>query len=480
MRELRCQDYKPLSESDIKAIQKAVTEIMETVGVKVEYEPALKVFADHGCRVDFKRQIVCVPDSVLQKALKTAPSSFTLHGLKPEFDVSVSLDRIYTIGGSSALFVMGLDGERRTATLKDLEDLTRLQDALPALDIMHGIVNPQDIPQRGFDRRLFSAVLRNTARNYYSQAIGAKSIHDQMKMASLLLGGMEQVRARCPFTIVLCMISPLLQSAIRVEELMECAKEGVPIYVEVDAQPGSSTPITLAGTIVEECANVLTGITLGQLINPGLPSVFAIASGQTDMGTGNYSGGDPRTTLLHAATAQVAHAYGLPFQGGTGIDATVSDAQAGYERGTQVLGNALAGTNFIHLSIGMMEQMLTASYAQCVIDNEIIEASFVIARGIEVNAETLALDVIREVGPCGYYLDHPHTLKHFREECFFPKITNRNKWDSWMATGGKDMYQSATEEARRILDEHHPQYITADQARELEKMAVALQEEAPL
>ena len=480
MRDLRCRSYKPLDDDQIKAIHLGVLEVLDEVGVMVEYRPALEIFADNGCRVDFEKKIVRMPEHVLRKGLSTAPSRFTLHGLLPEYDIRVDTERIYTIGGSSALNVLDLEGNRRPATLQDLEDLTRLQDALSNLDIMHGIVNPQDIPQKGFDRRLFSAVFRNTARNYYSQAIGAGAVRDQVEMASLLLGGREEVRKRCPFTIVLCLISPLTQSAIRLEELMECAQQDIPIYVEVDSQPGSTTPITLAGTLVEECATVLTGIVLGQLVKPGLPCIFAIASGITDMGTGNYSGGDPRTTLLHAATAQMAQFYNLPFQGGTGIDATIPDTQAGYERALQVLGNALAGVNFIYLSIGMMEQMLTASYEQCVIDNEILEAAFVMARGIEVNRETLALDVIREVGPGGNYLTHSHTLKHFRRLSFFPKVTNRKKWEAWMEEGGKDMRERAREKARAILRDHHPEYIPDDLKRELEKTAVRMQEEAEL
>jgi len=190
-----------------------------------------------------------------------------------------------------------------------------------------------------------------------------------------------------------------------------------------------------------------------------------------------YSGADPRTNLLHVATAQMARYYNLPFQGGTGIDAVMSDVQAGYERGMQVLANALAGTNFIHLSIGMIEQMMTASYEQCVIDNEILDAAFVMARGIEVNDETLAVDVIKEVGPGGNYLSHPHTVKHFRNLCWFPKLTVRDRYETWQASGAKDMRQRANDQARKIMAEHHPEYIDEKTKAELDKLAVAQQKE---
>jgi len=471
MRGLKGGQYKVLSDDQIQDIHLATLEILNEVGVRVEYKPALEIFKDNGCEVDFKERIVKIPEHILRKTLSTCPSRFTLYGRTPEFDVKVDTQSVYTIGGSSALFVLGLDGKRRPATLKDLEDLTRLQDALENLHIMHGIVNPQDIPQEGFDRILFATVMPNTSRNYYSQALGAQGVRDQVEMASVILGSKEEVKKKPIFTIVLCMISPLTQPDIRVEELIECAKLGIPIYVEVDALPGATTPITLAGTLVEQSANILCGITLAQLIRPGLPCIYAIASGAMDMTTGNYSGGAPETTLLHAATAQIAHYYNLPFQGGTGIDATIPDAQAGYERALQVLGCSLAGINFVHLSIGMMEQMLLASYEQCVIDNEILGAAFKIVEGLEVNRDTVAIDVIREVGPGGNYLTHDHTLKYLRKVRWFPKITNREKWDTWESKGAKDMRQRAKEEAQRILKEHNPQYLTAKQIEEIEKIA---------
>jgi len=468
-----------LSEEDIRRVHTGVVRVLAEVGVRMEHRPALEAMREGGCEVDFDRHIARVPEHVLRRALASAPSQFTLAGQLPECDVFVDLERVYTIGGSSALYVLGLDGKHRPATVQDLVDLTRLQDALENLHIMHAIVVPQEIPQPGFDRVLFANVVPNTSRNYYSQGQGARSIRDQVEMASVILGSADALRRRPIFTVVLCMVSPLLHPGIRLEELMECVQHGIPIYIEVDAQLGGTTPITIAGTLVEQCANVLAGVVLAQILSPGHPCIFAIASGAMDMSTGNYSGGAPEACLLHAATAQMARFYGLPFQGGTGIDATVPDAQAGYERALQVLTNALAGTNFIHLSIGMMEQMLLASYEQCVIDDEILGAAFHIARGFEVSDETLAIEVIKELGPANsQYLTHEHTLRHLRRVFWPARLTNRLKWDAWMAAGGKDMRERARERARQILAEHRPQYLPEDKVAEIRRIADAAQKQA--
>ncbi|MFB3879720.1 MAG: trimethylamine methyltransferase family protein [Armatimonadota bacterium] len=467
---------KVLSEDDVRKVHAAVVTVLEEVGVRVEYRPALELFRDHGCRVDFDKRIVFIAEHVLRKALSTAPSAFTLCAKSREWDVNVDLDRIYTIGGSCALEVLDLDGVRRTATLQDLVDLTRLQDALDNLHIMHSLVVPQDIPQPGFERTMFATVMKHTTRNFYSQGQGPRSVRDQVEMAAVVQGSSEEVRRHPIFTIVCCLISPLTQTTERVAELMESARLGIPVYVEVDTMAGATAPVTIAGALVEECANVLCGITLAQLVSPGCPCIFSIASGIFNMANGQYAGAAPESDLLHAATAQMARFYKLPFQGGTGIEATVPDAQAGYERALQVLTNALAGANFIHLSVGMMEQMLLASYEQCVIDDEIIGAAFRITRGLEVNDETLAVDVIREIGPGGNFLGHDHTARNFRRELWFPKVTNRETHQGWMAAGGKDMRQRANERARHLLATHHPRPLTPEQERELDRISQAGQQ----
>jgi len=475
---LKGGEYRVLTADKLQDIHEATLEILEEVGIKMPYQPALELMQAHGCKVDFKKKVVKIPEYVLKKALQTAPSRFTLYALRPEFNIEVNTRNVYTIGGSSALFVLDLEGKRRPATLEDLADLTRLQDALENLHIMHGIVNPQDIPQAGFCRRLFSTVMENTCRNYYSQAEDAEDVRDQVEMASFILGSKERVREKPIFTEVVCMVSPLTHPPEMTEVLMESARWGVPVYVEVDAQPGGTTPVTLAGTLVEQNANILSGITLAQLVNPGCPCIYSIASGIMDMATCNYSGGAPETSLLHAATSQVAHFYNLPFQGGTGIDATLPDVQAGYERALQVLTCAMSSVNFIHLSVGMMEQMLMASYEQCVIDNEILGATFRIIRGLEINEDTLAREVIKEVGPGGNFLTHEHTLKLFRKVRWFPKITNREKWEDWQAKGARDMRKRANEEARRILKEHYPRYLPPELQEELDRYAIKAQERA--
>ena len=470
-RGLRGGMLKFIREDDLAQIKFAVIEVLAEVGVLMEYRPALEMLADHGAQVDWSTSVVKIPESLLNRALLTAPSRFTLYGKTPEYDIKVDLERVYTMSGSCALSVLDLDGVHRPAVRQDLVDITRLLEEMPNLDIMHQIVVPSDVPELGYELVNFATCYSISRRNYYSQAQSAQSVRDQIKMAAVFQGSEEEVRRKPTFTEVVCMVSPCKHEKQNSEVLMEAAKYGIPLYIEVDALCGATTPAPIAGTLVEQGANVLAGVVLAQCVNPGTPCIFAIASGIMDMATGAYSGAAPETTLIHAATAQVAHAFGLPYQGGTGIDAKLPDAQAGYERALQVLTNILAGTNFVHLSYGMMEQMLLASYEQCVIDEEIIAAAFRIAKGFDVNDYTLSVDLLARVGPLGgHFLTQRETRDFYRKDRWVPTISNRDPWDTWMAAGGKDMRQAANERARAILAEDKPWAVSKEQAEEIERI----------
>lgn len=471
---------KFLKDPDLDSIHFATLEVLSEVGIKMEYKPALEIFADFGAKVDFQNSIVKIDEQLLNKALSTTPSRFTLYGKNESFDIKVDPERVYTIGGSSALNVLDLDGNYRPALFEDLIKFTILLDKLEHLHIMHAIVIPSDLEEYGVDRMLFAGTFPYTTRNYYSQSqTGADGVQDQIKMAAVVQGSEDAVRKNPMFTEVVCMVSPLQHEKINSEVLIEAAKNNIPVYVEVDAMLGGTTPAPIAGTLVEQNANVLAGIILAQLVNPGTSCIYSIASGLMDMTTGGYAGAAPETNLLHCATAQVAHYYNLPFQGGTGIDAKIPDAQAGYERAMQVLSNALAGTNFIHLSFGMMEMMLTACYEQCVIDNEIMGATFKMLEGVKVNDDTLSVDMLRKVGPkSAHFLTFKETSEYVRKHYWIPQITDRNVHSLWQTQGGKSMRDAAIDVARKILSENDRPFISSEQTKEILDMAKAFHKKA--
>lgn len=467
---------KVLSEKEVYQVHLATLQVLEEIGVKVEHEFALQLMADNGCRVDFQKQIVKVPEYVLKKALQSAPTRITLHGKSPNHDVVLDdTNTVYTMGGAGAIRVLDLKGKRCPATLKDLVDLTRLQDVLENMHIAHFLVLPQDIPQEGADRIIFATMLQHTRRPHHTIPGGPQGVKDHIRIASILAGGTDRL-VQAPFYLEnLCIESPLYHPRERIEELIEIAKHGIPMLVEEDAVGGATTPFTLAGTLVEQNANILCAIMLAQMINPGTPCIYSISSGVMDMKVGNYSAAAPESTLLHLATTQMAHFYHLPVQGGNTCDSKIPDAQMGYERALHFLALALGGCNIIHVATGNLEQMRLASYEQCLIDNEILGAAFRIVQGITINKDTLGVEVLKEVGPQGNFLSHPQTLRYLRKTRWVPELTDRRNWEAWEADGAKDVRQRARERVRKILEEHNPQYVSDDVAREIDRVAQAAQ-----
>ena len=352
----------------------------------------------------------------------------------------------------------------------------RLIDALPLADIMHAMVIPQDIPQPGFDRILFAAILENSSKHYYSQGEGEQSVYDQVQMASVIQNGSEAVRQAPIFSLVTCLTSPLIHPAERVQEMIACAETGIPLWLEATNMMGATAPVTIAGALVEHTANMLAALTFVQLLRPGHPCLLGIASGGLNMRTGTYVGASPEATLLHVASVQMARFYGLPFEGSSGLDACLPDAQAAYERALQDIPYVLAGMNFIHLAFGMMNQLLTSSYEQAVIDHEILAAAYRLAEGFQVNEATLAFDQIRQAGQGGQFLTHPYTLRHFKEHQWQPRLTSRLEWTQFQRQlHGADMRQRANQLARELLAAHQPLPLEEKQAQELWRMARAFQ-----
>jgi trimethylamine--corrinoid protein Co-methyltransferase len=481
LRGLRGGKLKVLNDEGLKRIHIATLEILSEVGVRMEYLPALEIFEGFGADVNFDKKIVKIDEQLLKKGLSTAPSRFTLYGKNESFDVKVDTERVYTIAGSSALSVLDLEGNHRPALFEDLVKFTLLQDQLENLHIMHGIVIPSDFEEYGVDRIIFAGVFPYTRRNYYSQSqTGADGVQEQIKLAAVFQGSEDAVRKNPMFSEVCCMVSPLKHEKINSEVLIESAKNNIPIYIEVDALAGGTTPAPLAGTLVEGNANILAGIVLAQLVNPGTPCVYRTSSSIMDMTTGGFAGAAPESNLIHCATAQLAHYYNLPYSGGTGLDAKIPDEQAGYERALQLLSNAMAGDNLIALATGMMEMMLTASYEQCVIDNEIMGAVYRMLEEVVVDDETLSLNLLKEVAAKeqGHFLYFKETAEYTKKNNWVPKLTNRNVWNSWKAEGSKSMREAANDAARKILTENNEPAISREQTDEIMNMAKSFHKRA--
>jgi len=472
-----------LDDGQIAQLHSATVEVLNEVGIRLLHDEALEIMKGNGCVVDFDKKIVKIPEDVLMKNVQKAPSGVLLYGRDKKYDIRLDCSNdVYVMGGAGALNVIDLDGKRRPSTLQDLRDLIRLEDTLENMDIAHFLVTPQDIPQDGFEMITFAEMLKNNTRNFYALVGGCRQgLEYEMEMASVAAGSIDGVRKRPFFVAGLCIISPLTQRGDFIEELFACVENNIPVYIEADALAGGTTPFTISGTAVEINANVLGAVALAQMVHPGASCIYASSSGILDMRSLNLGGSAPESTLLHMAQAQLAHHYNLPYYGANTPDSKLPDAQYAYESALHFLGCATGGVNILHVAIGNLEMMSLANYEKCLIDNEILGATFRMLKGIDCSRDAIGIDAFKEVGHKGAFLETAHALKYLRKERWEPRLTDRNAWDKWQSqTGGKDMRERARDMAREILKNHRPVYIEEKDAREIDRIAAAAQKEIAL
>jgi trimethylamine--corrinoid protein Co-methyltransferase len=287
-------------------------------------------------------------------------------------------------------------------------------------------------------------------------------------MATIVAGGEEELQRRPLISISACPVSPLTHDERNTYTLMEFARHRLPVMMGVEAQAGATAPITIAGTLVQTNAESLSSLTIAQLTNPGTPLIYLCISTVTDMKTGSIALGAPELALIGAGAAQLAQYYRLPYVSPGGCtDSKAPDEQAAYEKAMSAILVTLAGGNTGFRHAGLIDSSLTASFEQLLIDDEFIGKMKRMLQGIVVNRETLATEVIREVGPGGTYLSHKHSRDYFRKEHFIPWLSDRRSHSSWLADGGRDLKEVARERAKQILATHQPVPLDKDVEKEL-------------
>jgi len=470
--EVKGGQLKILSSDELYEIHLATLEILECIGVKILEPKALRILEEAGATVDIKKKIARIPKHLVEEAIKKAPSGFTLYGRDPNYKLKLQDKRVYFSMGGQSVNVLDLEtGKQRASTLKDCENFFRLADALENVHHTTIVVRPRDVPDSVAHVHELFAGLRNTTKTLDAETYGQAVALDSIRMASVVAGGEEELKKRPLLLGFHNPISPLQHSEKLTEALMMYAKYKQPVIVAPEAQAGATAPVTLAGLLAQQNAEVLSGIVIAELVNPGAPVLFGTVSTIMDMKTGNLAYGAIEAGLINVATAQLAHYYGLPSRGtGSGTESKIPDIQAGFEKAMTLMMAALAGLNFIFNAAGTLESTLTASYEQAVIDNEICGMVSRALRGIKISDETLAIDVIERVGPGGQFLDQRHTLEYLKKEHYLPTIINRQKRERWEKAGSKDLREIAREEAKRILKEHQPEPLDRDIEEELKKV----------
>lgn len=467
-----------LTDDQIRRIHEASLTILADVGMVVPHAEMLARFADAGANVDFECERARIPVDIVMRLVGQAGRKFTIYGRDlSKKAVFGSGCRNYNSSAGQAFWIDQLGGERRYAEMADVAAAARFCDALEHINIVGAMADPHEIPVSYCCVEVLAAMLRNTNKpitSWFHDRASAKYLIEMI----IALRGSEQAAREYPLCYPLLEpISPLRFPFEGIDLLFETARLNMPVHVGPMAQMGLSAPATLAGTMAQENAEVLAGICVTQLVKPGMPVCYGGICHAFDMRSTQVIFAGPEQAIFGVAMTQMGKFYGLPVYINVGMnDSKRADAQAGLESGITLAMGASAGADiFGHLGIVGADQ--GASLEMLLLQDEIISYLKRMLKVVEVDDDLLGLDVIREIGPGGTFIDHEHTVEHFREQLWFPKLLDRQYYQAWLDSGAESMEDRCRRRTEEILTEHTVEPLNTDLEREIDQICSAARQE---
>ncbi len=450
--------YFRMGRQECEKIHLATLEILDRVGVDVHDEKARQVLVKGGARADGVR--IHLPDYMVTRALSTTPKRITLYNRNGRVAMRAGGHNTYYGGGSDCLNVLDhRTGQRRRPVLKDVQEASTVMDALPEIDFVMSLLLPEDVDQRIYDRYQMQVMLNNTTKPIVFVSPDFEGCVTAVEMCEAVAGGAEAFQKQPFATCYINVTSGLIANAEALQKCMYLAEKGLPqLYIPLNAG-GVNSPVTTAGCMASMNAGILLGIVLAQLVREGSSvAVPGWNGGPYNLKTmvGNYVLADEQ-----GVPTSMGKYYDLPVFGlGGSTDSKVLDHQCGMEATVSLMTALLHGANIVH-DVGFMDSGLQGSLQLLVMCNDTIGFLRAATAGVLVNDETLALDVIDELGPTGSFLGHPHTMKHFKEP-FYSKLADKGTYSQWMEKGATTMEQRASKQVDKILESHQPEPLSAD------------------
>jgi len=449
---------KILNDSEIKEIHESSLWILENVGIKVRNEEAREIFTKAGCKLQDDGLTVKFPVSLVEEQIKNFVPKFTFRGRNPDYDITLPDDRPCVVTGSSAPDIVDPGtGIRRRSTSKDIANIAHLINELKGYDVFSISTLADDAPKGQFSISRFYPALKNCEKPVRSNTPSLKELQDVLELGEIIAGGKEAYRERPIINHHYCpVISPLTMDIDSTSCVIYLVKEGLPVYGTIVPNAGISGPMTLAGTVAIGNAEFLALATLFQIIRPGTPLIYAVLSTVADMRTGAYTPGAIETGILQIAHTQMAMYYNVPSGGYIGLtNSHINDSQSGYETGMNTTAALMGGADLFNMG-GLLGSLMAFDFSKAVIDNEIALMLKRLAKGIEVEKESIALDLIAEVGPGGSFMDSMHTLQHMKDQVLFTEVSERDMFQIWEKKGKTDAAFKALEITKNILSKENP------------------------
>jgi trimethylamine--corrinoid protein Co-methyltransferase len=444
--------FNPLTSEQEDHVHQTSIRILNEVGIKVTSRSVLALLKEHGATVDEKSELARIPESLVTEALSKAPKEFLMCGRDPKHDLRLPASHPQAVNDGQPTDVWDIDSQsKRKSTIRDLVDLTVVCDAMPEVELYWPEVVATDLPPEVSNCHEYVASLFFTGKHVQHGSGTAVDTNLLIDAAAAIVGSRKDLARRTIVSITHTPLTPLRYEAGDIDAVVEFAKVGLPVVHLSMAISGSVSPVSLAGTVTLVNAENLAGIVISELAAPGAPVLYSSESGPMDMRTGVFLSGSTEGSLINAAGCQMARRYDLPSQvGGIAASGCRPGFEIGYQKAISGLLPAMAGADQV-VGVGGFERSGCESVEQVVMDCEMWRNVLRAWRGVDVNEATIAFDAIARVGPGGYFMKDPHTLKHFRNENTLPKIA---MMPPVAGSTEEPMRLAAREEAKRLISEH--------------------------
>ncbi|MFO8054521.1 MAG: trimethylamine methyltransferase family protein [Bacteroidales bacterium] len=467
--------FEILSDDQKERIYHGMLRTLQYTGANVHHEQARALFKEAGCTVDGIR--VYFPQEVIRKALQTVPEVTEVFPWNGDTSkkITVEKDRSYFgPGPTPPNFIDTETLERRPYKRKDASIVARVCDALPNMGYVQSLGSISDVTNGLADVYEFADMVRNTTTPIMSWSFDREGCRDIHRMAIAMAGSEEEFRKRPNYIFYGEPISPLVSDFHAIDKCMYCAENRIPQVYSPCAIGGGTVPATHAGQLVVALSESMVGVIASQLIAPGTCIIIGGVQSILDMRYSIYSYGAPELSLLSAALTEVVHYCGLPMYSQSGCtDTKKMDMQSAMEAALSINAAMMSGANFVHDN-GYTESGMTGDLFQTVMDDEIIGMARIVENGVEVNEETMAVDVIDNVGSGGHYLYEDHTMKWFRKH-WQPTLMDRSSYENWVENGRKTMKDRIIEKTRHLIENYEgPAKSVPEQANK--KIEAILQE----
>jgi len=463
-----------LSDDEIERIHEASLRILKETGVKINSEKVRKLLAENGAVVN--DTIVKIPRSLVEEAIKRSPKEITLGAREPKCDLKIPSNNLPFIATSGfSPFVEDFDtGKRRKSTGSDLKDFAIIGDYLNAVDYFWPIVVPGEIPSPLQELHALAISLENNRKHIQGSCVSEKTAKWQIELTATIVGSEEELRRRPIISTVNCPVAPLTFEKGSSEAMVILARAGIPIAPMSMVLVATSGPSTIAGTLAVANAEELAALVIVECASSGAPMIYTAEISSADMRSGEITYKTPEYTLLSAGCAQMAKFYGIPvLTADVSLEEIPSDLLS-FERNVLKVAMGFMTRPDLSAWLGSRDLAMSASLVQVILDAEACEHAHAYLRRLEVNDDTLALDVIHTVGPGGHFLGENHTREHFRREIWMRELSNTFILDP---TTKGSFLERAKAKVREILSAHTAPPIDEDKHKEMKQILQAAEKD---